>query len=197
MNKGFLALSLTAALAASAPALGQANRGAEGLRMPYQGRFWGYAGLNIGRSSYDIDCSGFTCDKNGDSAKLYAGGRFNDWLGLEVGYVDLGKADFAGGKIQARGLNLSLVGAIPVGQNSSVFGKVGTTAGHTDISGTAAGPANGTENGWGLSYGVGGQIGLTPNWALRLDADRYRFKFAGDIHKDVDAFTVGAQYTFR
>jgi len=190
------AISILLGLSLAAPAFAQAKRG-DGLRMPYQGNFWGYAGLNLGRSSYDLNCGGFSCDQHGDTAKIYAGGRFNDWLGLEVGWVDMGRADFAGGHADAQGLNFSLLGGVPVGDNSSVFAKLGTTAGHTKLTGTAAGAPSGTENGWGLSYGIGGQIGLSRNWAVRVDADRYRFKFAGDNKRDVDTLTVGLQYSFR
>lgn len=149
-----------------------------------------YAGVNVGRSSYDFDCSGFSCDRNADTAKLYVGGRFNENFGAEVGYVNLGQADLAGGHVEAEGLNVSLLAGVPLGTSSSIFGKVGTTAGRTKA-------GDRTEDGWGLSYGIGGQIGLAPQWALRLDADRYRFKFPGDNNRDVDSFTVGVQYTFR
>jgi hypothetical protein len=169
----------------------------EGSRMPYEGDFWGYTGLNVGRSNYDVGCAGVSCDKNANTLKLYFGGKFNNALGLEVGYVNMGKADFAGGHLEAHGLNVSLVAGVPVGANSSVFGKLGTTAGRTKVSGTIPAIQTGTEDGWGLSYGVGGQIGLTPNWAVRLDADRYRFKFIGGGRDNIDTLTVGLQYSFR
>ena len=44
--------------------------------------------------------------------------------------------------------------------------------------------------------GVGAQLGLTPNWALRADYDRYRLQFPGP-EEDIDALTLGVQYTFR
>ncbi len=199
MNKRVLA-AISAAfvgLSFATPAMSASPRTGDGLRMPYQGGFWGYGGLNLGRSRYDVNCAGFSCDRDANTAKLYVGGRFNDWLGLELGWVDMGRTDFAGGHADGQGLNVSLLGGVPVGQNSSLFAKLGTTAGHTRISGTAPAASSGTENGWGLSYGIGGQFGITQNWAVRLDADRYRFKFAGNDRRDIDTLTVGLQYTFR
>ncbi len=109
----------------------------------------------------------------------------------------MGRADFAGGHADAQGLNVTFTAGVPIAGNSSVFGKLGTTYGHTRLWGTAAGAPSGSDNGWGLSYGIGGQIGLSRNWAVRLDADRYRFKFTGGNDRDVDALTVGLQYSFR
>ena len=58
--------------------------------------------------------------------------------------------------------------------------------------------ASASQNGWGPSFGVGGQLGLTRHVALRLDWDRYRFKLpgGGGDRENVDTLTLGAQYTF-
>lgn len=47
--------------------------------------------------------------------KLYAGAFFHPNLGLELGYLDLGKARRIGGNSSARGLSFSLVGRLPLG----------------------------------------------------------------------------------
>jgi hypothetical protein len=67
------------------------------------------------------------------------------------------------------------------------------------VSGSApatGGFTTGTETGWGPRIGIGGQIGLTPNWAARLDLDRYHVRFPGN-RENVDTLTAGVQYTFR
>jgi hypothetical protein len=43
---------------------------------------------------------------------------------------------------------------------------------------------------------VGAQLGLTKEWALRADFDRYRLPLPGS-HEDLEALTLGVQYTFR
>jgi OOP family OmpA-OmpF porin len=191
------ALLAALGLALAVPALAQSRSTADGLRMPNQRNFWGYAGLNLGRSDYNIGCAGTSCDNNGNTAKVYLGGKFNNNFGLELGYVNMGTGNFAGGDVKAQGLNVSLVGGVPVGSSSSIFGKIGTTAGRTRVSGTIPTAATGSEDGWGMSYGVGALIGISPNWGVRLDADRYRFDFRGIGDKNVDTLTVGLQYNFR
>jgi hypothetical protein len=43
---------------------------------------------------------------------------------------------------------------------------------------------------------LGAQIGLTPNWAIRGDWDRYHVKFPG-TKDNVDELMLGVQYNFR
>ena len=66
----------------------------------------------------------------------------------------------------------------------------------TEVSGTALGIGDGKERGFGGRWGVGGQLGLTKEWALRADFDRYRLPFPGS-HEDLETLTLGVQYTFR
>jgi signal transduction histidine kinase len=78
-----------------------------------------------------------------------------------------------------------------------MFGKLGVVYARTEVSGPffPAG-ATGKERGFGARWGVGAQLGLTKEWALRADFDRYRVPLPGD-HEDVEALTLGVQYTFR
>jgi hypothetical protein len=194
------ASALAMGIAIATPAMAQTTRPTardDTWRMPYQQGFFGYTGLSLGRSNYDVGCGGVSCDENGNALKLFLGGKFNNAFGLELGYVNMGKADFAGGNLEAHGLNVSLVAGVPVGANSSIFGKIGTTAGRTKVSGTIPAVQTGSEDGWGMSAGIGAQIGLTPTVAVRVDADRYRFKFIGGNTDNVDTLTVGLQYSFR
>ena len=87
-----------------------------------------------------------------------------------------------------------MIAGVPIGQTSSVFGKLGATLLRSDVSGT--GLTTGRESGWGPRIGIGAQIGLTPNWAIRLDADRYRIDLPGSTH-NVDTYMAGVQYSFR
>src|SRR5262249_49553548 len=123
--------------------------------------------------------------------------RFNNAFGLELGLMDFGRFDRAGGETKAYGLDIPLILGFPIGANSSVFLKAGVHYSKTEVS--AATPASiqtGTESGWGPRAGVGATFGLTPQWAVRADWDRYRVEFPG-TKDDIDTLTVGAQYTFR
>lgn len=165
--------------------------------MPYQRGFWGQAGFSLGRSKLHADCpASDSCDLRSNSAwRAYVGGKFNNTFGAEVGLLDLGRWDRGGGTSKSRGLDFALIAGVPIGQTSSVFGKLGATLMRSDVSG-GTGLTTGRESGWGPRIGIGAQIGLTPNWAIRLDADRYRIDLPGSTH-NVDTYMAGVQYSFR
>jgi hypothetical protein len=160
---------------------------------PYQKEFWGYAGVGVGQSDYRIDCGPTVapCDDKDIGGKVWAGGRLNRMMGLEVGYTHLGKAEIGAGDTRAQGGFLHLLGGIPFGDSSSINAKIGTIYGHTKTSGVA-----GSDEGFGLSYGAAAIIGLTRAMDLRLDWDRHRMKFATG-RDNVNLYTVGLQWKFR
>lgn len=197
-------IPVVAMLAAAAPAFAQSTTSTtsttttESWRMPYERGFWGHAGVSFGQSRLDIPCpGGFGCDDQDQFLKAYAGGRFNNAVGLEVGVMNFGKFSAGGGEIDGWGADAALVAGFPIGANSSVFGKLGVVYARMEVAGPGfpAGVA-GKERGFGLRYGLGAQVGLTKEWALRADWDRYRVPLPGD-HEDLDALTLGVQYTFR
>lgn len=168
-----------------------------GWTMPYQRGFWGHAGLSVGRSELNADCTpGFACDDSDVAWRAFAGGRFNNAIGAEVAYLNLGKFRRGGGETESHGLDFALVAGVPFGTNNnwSVFGKLGTYYGWNDVSGI--GVASGDDEGFSPRLGIGLQMGLNENWALRADLDRYRVRLPGG-REDVDTLMLGAQYTFR
>ncbi|MGE5523998.1 MAG: outer membrane beta-barrel protein [Rhodospirillaceae bacterium] len=169
----------------------------KGYYMPYERNFWSYAGGAIGRSDYDVGCrAGFSCDSHATGLKAFAGGKFTEYSGLEASYVYLGNAERAGGDTWGQGINLSLVGTVPLGQSLGLNGKVGAIYGWTKTGGAAApGFATGRDHGLGLSYGLGLTYALSRNVDLRLDWDRYRLKFTTG-RDDVDLGTVGVAFKF-
>ena len=56
---------------------------------------------------------------------------------------------------------------------------------------------NGKERDWSPRWGVGGRLGLTQNWALRADWDRYQSVAFPGREEDVDTLMLGVQYSFR
>jgi OOP family OmpA-OmpF porin len=174
----------------------QTTSSAAQYRMPYEREFWGYAGINVGRSDYDRCVSGFSCNDTDAGLKIYAGGKIRNAIGLEVSYVDLGKADIGGGQTEGRGLNVSALFGVPIGEAADIHAKVGATYGWTEVSATAPGLATGKERGWEPSVGIGATIGLVRNWQLRLDWDRFRMEFPGGRKDNVDMLSAGVQYRF-
>jgi OOP family OmpA-OmpF porin len=166
-------------------------------RWPHEKGFWGHVGLSFGQSKLDEGCvAGFPCDDKDQAFKLYAGGRFNNTFGLEVGALNFGKFSGGGGETDGWGADAALIAGIPIGANSAIFAKAGVIYARTEVSGTAPGLATGKERGFGGRWGVGGQLGLTKDWALRADFDRYRIAAPGD-HRDLETLMLGVQYTIR
>jgi OmpA-OmpF porin, OOP family len=195
----FSSFTFLIGLALATPALAQTQTTTttDTWRMPYERGFWGHAGVSFGNSKLDVDCpSGFPCDDKDQFLKGYAGGRFNNIFGLELGVMNFGKFQFGGGNADGWGADVALMAGVPFGANSAIFGKLGVVYARTEASATAPGINPGKERGWGGRWGVGGQLGLTKEWALRVDFDRYEVPFVGD-HNDLEALTLGVQYTFR
>lgn len=183
-----------AASAQTAPGSGPSATGGDWFGKPR-----GYLGLSLGRSRYSLDCGGvaFVCDKSDQSVKVTAGAMSGNFWGVELGYLDLGRIDRAGGTTKAQGLNLSLVGKAPVGWQFSVFGKVGATYGRTETSTLAgSGIAGGTERGMGLSYGAGVSYDFTPRLSATLEWDSNDFRFASGGRDPVRSTSLGLQYRY-
>lgn len=160
----------------------------------------GYVGLNIGKPEYDSSCgaiAGLSCDDPDVSWRIYTGGMFNPFFGVELGYVDMGEADRAGGQVQSRGVDLSLVGRMPLAQSFSVFGKVGATYGRTEVSALAgSGVVTGTETGFAPSIGAGLSFDLGQQWSVLLEWDRHDFRFPGGEREKVTSNSLGVKYLF-
>jgi hypothetical protein len=191
-----LAVSSIGAMAQSSAA-DTPRAGSKTYYMPYERNFWSYAGGAIGRSDYDLSCrAGFGCDTRATGLKAFAGGKFNEFSGLEASYVYLGNAERGGGDTRGQGVNLSFVGTLPLSQSFGLNGKVGAIYGWTKTGGNAApGFATGNDRGLGLSYGIGLTSAVNRNVDLRLDWDRYRMKFTTG-RDDVDLATVGVAFKF-
>lgn len=158
----------------------------------------GYVSIAYGGADFgDLRCAtGFNCDNPDWAVKINTGGMLNEWVGIELGYIHTGNADFNGGDARVRGVNLSLTGFLPLNYGFSLMGKVGGTYGWTKLSGTAAGTPRGSEEGFGVAYGAGLSFDFNPNWSLTLEWERHRMKFAGDDTRDVDLATLGVRYRF-
>lgn len=183
-----------------------------------------YIGFGVGPSRANIDDdriaddlldSGLTAtsvdkDDRDRGYKLYGGYRFAPHFAIEAGYFDLGRFGFeaettpAGelrGQIRLRGLNLDLVGLLPVTENFSVIARGGLTYVDTADRFRGSGAVtvaerNPHERERGYKYGFGLQYELTPALALRAEAERYRVNDGVGNKGEVDLFTVGLLWRF-
>jgi OOP family OmpA-OmpF porin len=144
--------------------------------------------------------------------KIFGGYQFTRNFGLEGGYFDLGEFGYTArttapgsltGDIRVKGLNLDLVGTLPLTQRFSVLGRVGVTSSRTEGSFSATGAArvpyassNTSQRSTNAKYGVGVAYNFTENLSMRVEAERYRIKDSVGNKGDVDMFSVGLVYRF-
>lgn len=189
------------ALAFAVPAFAQSstNTRAPGYSViPYSSH--GYLGINVGKPDFENGCGvgGFACSDSTNSVNIYTGGMFNNYLGAEIGYVNLGKAKRGGGRTEAQGINLSLVGKLPLGSSAvHLFGKVGMVYGRTEVTASAlSGIPTGKASGWEGSYGAGVGFDLSPRSSIVLEWARYDLRFAGVGKREVDTTSIGYVHRF-
>lgn len=166
--------------------------------------------INAELLSQGLVTSSMTRDEKDKAWKAFAGYQFNRYVGLEGGYFSLGRFGFTSttvpagtldGRIRLHGLNLDLVGTLPIYENLSVIGRVGgqyATA-HDTFRGTGAVVAldpNPSKSALNYKVGAGLQYALTRNLMLRGEAERYRVNDAVGNHGDVNVFSAGLVWAF-
>ena len=156
--------------------------------------------LSVGRATYNTSCgtlSGLTCSRGTTSYSLTAGNMITDNVGVELSAMNLGRADRAGGSVIARGLNLSAVGRLPLGDNFALEGKIGPTYGITKVSVPAmSGLESGKARGVGLGYGVALDMSFARGVHGAIGWEQHDFKFVGQGRSDVHNVTLSLGYTF-
>ena len=183
-----------------------------------------YVGANVGASRATIDDAritsgllgnGFsaapiTNDDSSTGYKLYGGYRLNRYIAVEGGYFDLGDFGFkattvpAGtltGNIKLRGLNLDLVGTLPITDKFSVFGRIGANYTQARDTFSAAGAVNVLDpnpstRDTNLKVGLGLEYAFNDSLAMRAELERYRINDAVGNKGDIDLASVGLVYRF-
>jgi OOP family OmpA-OmpF porin len=183
-----------------------------------------YMGIGIGESRANIDNAritqgllgaGFTTDslsedRRDTAYKAFLGFPINPYWAVETGYFDLGRFGFTAnttpagsltGTARIRGLNLDLVGTLPITDSWSLFGRVGAAYAQTNDTFTSTGAVtvlnpSPRKRDTNYKYGFGTQYAFTPAVTLRLEAERYRVNDAVGNHGDVDLVSLGLVYRF-
>ena len=202
-SRGFKLSSLVLAAAALTLAAGvqaqssSGSMGMGGFQMYTPGS--GYVGISAGRSYFDLGSGigAFNTDDKGSAYSIYGGSFFNPNFGLELGYTDFGNISRGGGTSEAQGINLSLVGRVPLGQAFSVTGRLGSTYGRTEVSSVAgSGIQPGKESGFGFSYGLGAEYAFNQNLSAVIRYDEHDMKYIGSGRDSVGVASVGLKYRF-
>ena len=181
-----------------------------------------YIGAGVGQSRATIDeprlraslaangetVTGFTKDQRDTGYKLFVGRQLNQYFAMEAGYFDLGKFDFKSstsgngvlnGEAGLRGVNLDLLGQLPLSQRVSLLGRVGMhySKTNTEFSGNRLLGANNThasERKLNAKLGLGLEYKFSEALALRGEVERYRLNDGVGNRGDADLYSVSLVY---
>jgi len=181
-----------------------------------------YVGGSLGQSRAAIDeerlvrsltangaaLTSFTTDERDLGFKLFFGKQLNQYFALEAGYFDLGKFGFTSttsgngnlrGEAGFRGVNIDLVGQLPLTQRLSLLGRVGgqyvrttTRFGGNVLAGVTNPSAK--ESKGGAKAGLGLEYKISAALALRGEVERYRINDAVGNRGDVDLLSLSLVY---
>ena len=183
-----------------------------------------YGGASIGQSRSKIDdarittgllsqglvTSAMSNDEQALAWKAFGGYQLNRYVGIEAGYFSLGHFGFTSttvpagtldGRIKLHGVNLDLVGTLPVTERFSLLARVGAQHASARDSfhgggGVVVLTPNPSKSETNVKFGAGLQYAFTPNLMLRGEAERYRVNDAVGNHGDVNMYSVGLVYAF-
>jgi OmpA-OmpF porin, OOP family len=163
-----------------------------------------YLGGSVGGSEYRNACDGTAalgvgCDEKDVGWRGFAGWQFNRYIGLELGYANLGKAEASGGgasaSLKSRGVDLVGVFTYPFNDMFGVYGKAGMARMRTKINSTIG---NVTENSTDFTFGGGVRFNFARNFGARLEWQR--FHDVGDENTTgkgkIDYWSIGLLYGF-
>ncbi|AYM79345.1 OmpA family protein [Janthinobacterium agaricidamnosum] len=151
---------------------------------------------------------GFSKDQRDTGYKLFVGRQLNQYVAVEAGYFDLGKFDFKSttsgngvlnGQAAFRGVNLDLLGQLPLSQRLSLLGRVGMhyTKTNTEFSGNrllGSSNTHASERKLNAKLGLGLEYKFSEALALRGEVERYRLNDAVGNRGDADLYSVSLVY---
>ena len=149
-----------------------------------------YVGGSIGRADYR------TADETDTAWRIFGGYQFHRNFAAELGLHHLGEVDQAGGTRDALLWEAVGVGAFPVANALSVYGKLGAYYGKSELRSPIVGSGDDTNG--GLTYGFGAQYDVARNIGVRLEWQRYdQVGGSRTGETDIDVLNLGVVYRFR
>src|SRR6266851_1006842 len=165
-----------------------------------------YAGITVGQSDVkNVDCGGFSCDTKDTAFRILGGYQINRNFAAELGYHDLGKVTFSApgvnGNIKASAWELVGLGAYPLANQFSVYGKLGAYHAESKSSASISGLGSGSlkETNTDLTFGLGVQYDVSRELGVRGEWQRYK-NVGGDNtggKSDIDVLGIGAIWRFH
>ncbi len=156
-----------------------------------------YAGATFGQSHWRPGCpsGAASCDDIDRTLGVFGGFQINRTLAAEVGYRNLGEATAPGVAVKAHAWEAVGKAAWPVAGALSVYGKLGIFRSKAEGMGSLI---PNKETNYGPTYGIGAQMELNPNIALRGEWQAYPGVGGSTLPKsDVNVLAVGALWRFQ
>ncbi|MFN0317651.1 MAG: outer membrane beta-barrel protein [Burkholderiales bacterium] len=142
-----------------------------------------------------------SCDTSSFEGKLYAGYRFNDFVGIEIGYMGLRSTSLTlvgGGsaKFDASGIPVQAVFFLPGGSNLTWIGKLGVVRWNGKV--TSDFSASQSDTGFSFVAGIGAQYDFSNNLAIRAEIEYFpKIGDEGTVGEaDVTAIGVSLKFSF-
>ncbi len=166
---------------------------------------WAEPGFYVGGAYGQNSVNDSDFDDKNPAIKIFAGGKFNDYIGLEAAINDYGEAERTGYSAELSGNTLAVVGFLPIMDCCELFIKGGQLwwKDKVEVLDTFSDTLNGNES----FYGVGADFNLSESKsssiALRLEMERYKVELSQneigadvDGSSDVDVASVSVLFNF-
>jgi OOP family OmpA-OmpF porin len=161
-----------------------------------------YLGVGAGEAEYKDSNA---ADDTDTAWKAFLGFDVNKIIGIEAGYVDLGKITGAGfgpgpglgGDVETTGWNIDARVGFPFAQDrASVFAKAGTF--YADVERQAVGLSI-DDTSWELTYGVGAEFDFARNVGIRAEWERFEIDDNDAMigEQDVDLLSASLVFKFK
>jgi OmpA-OmpF porin, OOP family len=160
---------------------------AAALLVPTAATAAGLSGPYFGGSYGQYKFKDNNLNENDTLWKAFVGGQFNNWLGVEAGYVAMDRAANQGSSFEAEGFTAAALLSFPLAQKSSFYVKGGGFWWDAERRGSV----NTDRSHGDPFYGAGFRIGLSEHFSLRLEYERYEV-----VDTDIDTASIGLQANF-
>lgn len=158
-----------------------------------------YYGIDVGNTDYEATGGGVTAEASSTGFRLRLGFPINESVNFEAAWVNQGEGDVdngGGAKLAADGLQFSVMGLMPTGDNMNLFGRVGLYMWNGELK--DAGVFSGTDDGTDIFFGVGLDYSVSDNMDIRVEYDIVTIgTTVGTTSTDVDANSFGIGVSFR
>jgi OmpA-OmpF porin, OOP family len=169
-----------------------------------------YLGLGLGQAEANGVCddvrsliSGVSgtvssCDEKDTAWKVFGGYQFNRHFALEASYFDYGSIAANGQTFgvpfriagDATAFGVAALGILPLGNQFSLFGKLGLLRTEIDLSASGVGGSSSeSDSDTGLHLGVGAMFDIGRNFSIRAEWER-------NDEAEIDMISVGLRFRF-